>query len=336
MTEEILLLLVREASKLFFDYVVSESLETGITANANTEATYNTYVSGEMEYVWHSPDLTETRSIPFTISSGMQDLEIMGSPTINPRWLAGIYDADSPTVTVQNTGNDIDIRTTGQMQLYINGNLVNVSSYITQSARMSKTYTAHYGIDSEGVGYFYPQDGIYGRSVIGKLSDISATSNPTISQQFPNAVYVPSPDSGTINYNDYTTSIINWVNNTYPQYNITINDLPTWEELETEDTTEPDYQPASINYDEILSEDELESILTQETYQIPEIETEFFTNPTEILLETGELLGELESIPDFITDSVKSTWDIMNLWGISGLFAGCATVAVIWAIIRGK
>lgn len=220
----------------FFVYVVSECEANGIEANANTEANYSTYVSGDFEYNWRTPDGTTIETMPFTLSSGMSDLEVVGNSTI--RWLAGVYDSDTPDITVQQVGNDIDIRTTAQMHLYINGNLVDVSNFITSSCRISSGYQATYGYDSSGTYYYYPNDTIYGRSVIGHLSGVRATSNQTLSNNYPDAVYIPAPSTGTISYNDYILQIIDWTTINYPDLNITIDDLPSWAELASETETE--------------------------------------------------------------------------------------------------
>lgn len=181
---------------------------------------------------------------------------------------------------------------------------------------------------------------------IGKPESISFTTMSNVATANPNAVYLPISGE-SLSYNDIRALLVNYANDTILSetdtegetiYNesdtISIDDLP---EFETEGETEsPDPIECSINYDEILGEDELESILTQETYYIPELETGFFTTPTEIEFETAGTLGELKNIPDFIADSVKQTWDVIDLWGISGVFTGCATVAIIWALIKNK
>lgn len=189
---------------------------------------------------------------------------------------------------------------------------------------------------------------------VGNPDSVSFTTIPAVATNNPSAVHLPVSGQ-SLSYNDMRQNLVVYANDIILSetdtdgetvYNesdtITIYDLPEFEtesEPESESTTdpvEPDSQLCSIDYNEILGESELESILNQETYEIPEIETGFFTTPTEIQFETGELLGELESIPDFIVDSVKQTWDILNIWGVSGVFVGCATVAIIWALIRKK
>lgn len=181
---------------------------------------------------------------------------------------------------------------------------------------------------------------------VGKPESISFTTMSSVATANPDAVYLPISGE-SLSYNDirallvdYTNEIILSETDTEGEtiYNesdtISVDDLP---EFETEGETEsPDPIECSINYDEILGESELESILTQETYEIPELETGFFTTPTEIEFETAGTLGELESIPEFIVDSVKQAWDVIDLWGLSGVFASCATVAVIWALIKNK
>lgn len=78
-----------------------------------------------------------------------------------------------------------------------------------------------------------------------------------------------------------------------------------------------------IDYNEILSEDELESILTQETYYIPEITTDFVTESYTIMLpETESDTDALEIIQAVSTSPTLISYalSLLDSWGIFGAF----------------
>lgn len=179
-----------------------------------------------------------------------------------------------------------------------------------------------------------------GGSFIGMKNDDSSfpvmTNDSTLSDFGSSVIYVPIDGSTQYTYDDAMDIILPVLQVKFPDLNA--GDFKSEYEIVYGDT-DPTEESGSlnINYDEILSEDELESILTQETYDIPEYDTEFFTQrDTDFFDDVEEIPTELEGAPDFIVDSVKTGWDILQDWGVGAFFVGCATVCIIWKIIHGK
>lgn len=159
------------------------------------------------------------------------------------------------------------------------------------------------------------------------VGDISGEVNVNASEITISGGDVNIDQSGATNNNTY--------NNTYNNYY-----------YGSTEPVEPE-QPFTIDYDEIISEGEMESILTQETYDIPEYETEFFKQreaerrgakqkETDFFDDVEEIPTELTGAPDFVVDSVKTGWNMLQDWGVSSFFVGCATVCAIWKVIHGN
>lgn len=486
--EVVLLGILTEACEDFFFYVVRECEANSIHASATTDAVYNNFISGTMTYNFvNASNETVINTADFTICSGMSDLTFLDDGVI--RWQTGIYDSDTPTVTVvQSTGaygSDINILVNNSnLQCYINGNLTDVSSYVTNQCAINTFYSASYGYNGSSY-WFSPTNGLGGRTTIGNLSDIHLTSNSTVASAFSNAVYVPSPADGNLSYNDFLVEVVEWASENYPEETITIDDLPSWEELASEETEtetggnccdcncntiyvnadgslilqndisgdfdlsvnneadlslninaaagafgagaiviDPDaeisitagagafgagafgagaivspdvsisgdlsvgdisgevslqvsevsfeisggnvtidqsgatnnntynttnnyyYDPSepvgpeqesfSIDYNEILSEDELESILTQESYEVSEIEsiTETVIIDIEDLVVEGDT--EYKELMGFVPDAMAVSMDLLSSLDVSAPLTSAAIISCIWRIIKGR
>lgn len=233
--EGVLIGILTEACEDFFFYVLHECEANGIHANANTDAVYNNFVSGSMTYNFQNASYeTTVHTADFTISSGMSDLTFLDDGLI--RWQSGIYDADAPTVNIYQSNGQIDIIVSNSsLQCYIDNHLVNVSNYITYHGLLSTTYTANYGYNGSDY-WFSPENGLGGREALGRLSDVRLTSSSAVASTFSDAVYVPSPADGTLNYDEFLIEVVEWASENYPDETIAIDDLPSWEELASEET----------------------------------------------------------------------------------------------------
>lgn len=190
---------------------------------------------------------------------------------------------------------------------------------------------------------------------VGNPEDVSFTTIPAVANNNPSAVYLPVSGQ-SLSYNDMRQNLVVYANDIILSetdtdgetvYNdsdtINIYDLPEFEsesesepESESEfDPTEPDYQPVSINYDEILSEDELESILNQESYNIPEIESISET----VIIDIEDLVieddTEYRKIMEFVPDALAAGMSVFNELEIAPPLISTAIVACIWKIIKG-
>lgn len=319
------------------------------TANADTPITWGDCISGTCYYYYVDNNGSRTEEHGrYSFNTSIHDgYALMAGAHVNA--------VAKRTENVTGTIPSVSFDPTYNTALWSGGSYYTVDASINGTiSEYSKVQTVRANF-SDVVFYENGTTNISSSAfTIGKPEDVSFTTMSSVASENPSAVHLPISGQ-SLSYNDMRQNLVVYANDIILSetdtdgetvYNesdtITIYDLPEFEtepESESESTTdpvEPDSQSCSIDYDEILGESELESILNQETYNIPEIETGFFTTPTEIQFETGQLLGELESIPDFIVDSVKQTWDVLDIWGISGVFAGCATVAIIWALIRKK
>lgn len=90
----------------------------------------------------------------------------------------------------------------------------------------------------------------------------------------------------------------------------------------------------TLDYDEILSEKELELILTSETYEIAELETE-----TLLTLEEGYTLPPPAPLPEgLVTMSaglVSDTWSAFDSWGLTSVYLPLAIVTIVVFVLRG-
>lgn len=340
MEEAVIIELIQTACEIFASQAYRQMTQEGLPVGGETDVSYNIYLVGDGYYYYrpYGESASVTEPCTFSLSNaGFSEGNFFVTGN-HVQWFLSGEGATIGNVDIQLTSSGeyyIFVRTDGfRLSPIINGgggsnSWIEISNFGRLMTDSSHTPTYYANQTSGGT---YSTDSM---QCICTVSDITATSSPTVAQQFPDVVYVPVPSGNEITYNEYRQAVIDWANNQY-NFNFDIDISPTWEEIyPTEEPTE-DLQPFSIDYNEILGESELESILTQETYYIPELETDFFTTPTEIEFETAGTLGELENIPDFIVDSVKQAWDVIDLWGLSGVFASCATVAVIWALIKNK
>lgn len=111
-----------------------------------------------------------------------------------------------------------------------------------------------------------------------RLKSVGVTSIPDVLNTYPDASFIKP---GTYTYDSYKNQVINNFNDSHPDATQNPEDFPSWQEVlddvHPEDATEPTESPGNgscnIDYDEILSEKELESILNQETYYLAEVET---------------------------------------------------------------
>lgn len=99
-----------------------------------------------------------------------------------------------------------------------------------------------------------------------------------------------------------------------------------------QDPTEPGTQPFSIDYNEILSEGELESILNQETYSLF-LETVSFTDGyqidvPELSTVPAEVVGTASSLIDYGANVISDT-------GLMSIYAPLSIFSIICYILRG-
>lgn len=156
----------------------------------------------------------------------------------------------------------------------------------------------------------------------GKITspaDIKYTTSSILHNRVPSAPYVPL--NGDYSYDDIRALVVNEYNEENPSETISESDFPDFDEYETESH---EYQPFSIDYNEILGERELESILKETQYILDTEPFEDFTMPT-LELETmavSEPPSSVVSAVDTIFDlSASMPPDLLTIWGSLAVFA---------------
>lgn len=315
------------------------------SANADTPIVWGNVVSGDCWYYYVDENGERTReTAKFSFSTSVSDgyMLVIGEHfSVIAKRLPNTS-GTAPTLSIYSEGFYWD----GQQ--YYN-QIRNINGHETE-------FSGAVFIDRRNYSYTFFSDGSTSSSspppvYAGSISDVSFTTMSGASASYPDAVYLPISGQ-SLSYNDMRENLVVYANNIILSetdtdgetvYNesdtITIYDLPEFEtEPETEsetDPTEPDYQPVSINYDEILSEDELESILNQESYNIPEIESISET----VIIDIEDLVieddTEYRKIMEFVPDALAAGMSIFNELNIAMPLTSAAIVACIWKIIKG-
>lgn len=168
---------------------------------------------------------------------------------------------------------------------------------------------------------------------------IGFTTIPTLHN---NNIYIPyAPISGeSATYNDVKEYIVDWANDLSTNLDLGLvfadadfYDFDVVIETESETETESGSGGCCIDYNEILSEGELESILTQETYYIPEITTEIVTEDYTIMLPEMESETDAFEVVQAVATSpvlISHALALLDSWGISGMFISLTTIYTIW------
>lgn len=172
-------------------------------------------------------------------------------------------------------------------------------------------------------------------------SNISYTTSSKVHANSSSVPYLPI-SGRTMSYNDVRQYIVNEYNEQNPEETISVNDLPDIDgNLPTEETTEviePSYA-FSIDYNEILGEREMESIIAETRYVLD-------TTPYEIesfdyMLEASEpyeVLKNAGTLSDGLIASVGKVYDLADDVvppEIISLYAFLAFLGVgMWFLLR--
>lgn len=145
------------------------------------------------------------------------------------------------------------------------------------------------------------------------------STSPAIHSISPSTPYLPIADTSQ-SYNDVRNLILLNYNEQNPSETISESDLPTWDEIqETENIS------FTLDYDEILSEDELESILKETQYildttpaenlNFPDIQSQIESMQAETISSSvGTAVSEIFDI------SAQMPTDLIAVWGGLAVF----------------
>jgi hypothetical protein len=149
------------------------------------------------------------------------------------------------------------------------------------------------------------------------------TTSNKVHNSFPRSSYLPI-SGRTMSYNDIKNYVIGEWNDQNPDDPISESDIPEFDETEPTEQATGDFQPFSIDYNEILGERELESILKETQYILD-------TTPAESIdFSFPETLPEA-SVPDAsIVSTVGKVFEmhknivppeLVTIWGGLAVFA---------------
>lgn len=325
----------------------------GLEGNENTTVNVGQVVTGNGYYIYQDQNgaqsiIPTTYDFRTNISDGHQ---IFGGMVVATAKLNDpITGTTAPTIGIGTSGaGTITYETwTGGNYYYIDLAIPNAPDTMT-SCRVNFTdsqFTLPFTYSDANPIFAYGvqknTSTIYLRAVRdGYNNGIGFTTIPALHS---NNIYIPyAPISATnATYNDVKEYIVDWANDlsTDLDLGLVFADADFYDfdvAIETESETETESGSGggccNIDYNEILSEGELESILTQETYYIPEITTEIVTEDYTIMLpETESETDALEVVQAVATSPVlvSHALSLLDSWGISGMFISLTTIYTIW------
>ena len=171
-----------------------------------------------------------------------------------------------------------------------------------------------FGVGAFGAGAIVdPNVNISGSVSVGDISGSVSVGASELNVDVSGGINIDQ--SGSTNTNNY---------NTYNYYYGT-----------TEDSQEPEQEPFSIDYGEILGENELESILTQETFELNQIDT--IPVETDIFVET--IPGQIVNLPAEVVTTSNTVVDfgsgVITEMGLLPVYSPLAIFSVVCYILRG-
>lgn len=325
----------------------------GIGGNESTPANIGQVVTGNAYYIYQDQNgaqsiVPTTYDFRTNISDGHQIFGGMVTATavLNDT----VTGTTSPTIGIGTSGSGTITYETwsGGSYYYIDLAIPNASDVMT-SCRVNfadSQFTLPFTYSDANPIFAYGvqknTSTIYLRAVRDNYNNgIGFTTIPALHNT---NIYIPyAPISGeSATYNDVKEYIVDWANDlsTDLDLGLVFADADFYDfdmVIETESETETESGSGggccNIDYNEILSEGELESILTQETYYIPEITTEIITEDYTIMLPETESESDAYEVIQAVSASpalVSRALSLLDSWGISGMFISLTTIYTIW------
>jgi hypothetical protein len=316
-----------DLNTLLGSVALNYKLVLGEDADGDTPIYWGSVASGRAYYYWVDADgVRSMHSGTYYFDTGRaQSYSIFSSPDFTVYGVKN--DNTSGVISLSSYSNGINLY--GGVWDY-KCSLDNGDSYAQQYGSVSIAYSRY----DYPIYYQNPSSGTQFNSMFAKDnggSEISYTNLATLHRDFPNVPYIPV--SGNKTYNDIRNYIVNQYNNQNPEETITTDDLPDidgnlpTEESTTEtDAVEPSYniQPFSIDYDEILGEKEMESIIAETRYILDTapLESIDFSFP-ETLPEASVPDSNIVSTVDKIFEMHKGIVppELVTIWGGLAVFA---------------
>lgn len=332
----------------------------GLNGNENTSANVGQVVTGNAYYVYQDQNgaqsiIPTTYDFRTNISGGHQIFG--GMVTATTVLNDPVTGTTSPTIGIGTSGSGVITYETwsGGSYYYIDLAIPNAQdtatvcrvTFANDQFTLPVTYSDANPIFAYGVQK--NTDTVYLRGIRdGYNNGIGFTTIPTLHNT---NIYIPyAPISSTnASYNDVKAYIVDWANDLSADLDLGLDfvdadfyDFDVVIETETETETESESGSSDgfqINYNEILSEGELESVLTQETYTIDEIETEIALQDYTISLPETESETEVLEVVQAVANTpalMSKGFSLLDSWHLSGLYTSLAVIAVIWnKILKG-
>lgn len=162
------------------------------------------------------------------------------------------------------------------------------------------------------------------------IQNSSGASNATGSH------IVPIAPGTQITYNDALNLYINYWKQLYPDWEeLDPSDFPTEQEFMGEEPTEPtegNGNCCNIDYNEIMSPSELESVLNGTDYDLAEIPT------IDATFDLPELPSDTipSSVLAIAGTAMRSSWDFYAATGLAGTMVAVAVIVVLIRMLRGR
>lgn len=181
-----------------------------------------------------------------------------------------------------------------------------------------------------------PTTNTVGTKATTNFSNISYTTVSSLHSANSNIPYLPVSGQN-ISYNDLRQYIVNEYNEQNPSETISINDLPAFDEDEIEPTY--DIQPFSIDYNEILGEREMESIIAETRYILDttpyEIESLDYQQAISEPYEEIKKIAVLDSDTKTAMSKIYDVAERMTRTDFLPLYAFSAIISIImWFVFR--
>lgn len=317
---------VLDAIDIFFDYMFtgSESVDADGHTLGQVSIVYGTY------YYRHA-DLsttTERGRISFNTTVAFRDSFLMNCPGVNLYWegnpTSNAYLAtNSNAVYVIRPGNTITHLVLGSTDNNIDNR--EIAIYWGSIPTLVENQTVKWSTSP-----FY---------LMGSPDLVTNVNDGNVSQfnsHKRSSLVVPIEPNEVYTYNEAVNIIIPFLHeNGYPD--VTADDLPQFDEINPTEPTEP---PATspggccdftIDYNEILSPSELESVLNETDYELAEVPTMSDT------LNLPELPSETlpPSVLAIAGTAMRSSYDFYMATGLAGVMVATAVIVCLIRMLRG-
>lgn len=317
---------VLDAIDIFFDYMFtgSESVDADGHTLGQVSIVYGTY------YYRHA-DLsttTERGRISFNTTVAYRDSFLMNCPGINLYWEGN----PSSNAYLSSTNSAVYVNPPGNTITH----LVIGTTDNTPNNRTLAIYWGSVPTIFENETVTWSQSPYYLMGSPDLVTNVNDRNVTNFNRNGRSSLLVPIEPNEVYTYNEAVNIIIPFLHeNGYPD--VTADDLPQFDEINPTEPTEP---PATspggccdftVDYNEILSPSELESVLNETDYELAEVPTMSDT------LNLPELPSETlpPSVLAIAGTAMRSSYDFYMATGLAGVMVATAVIVCLIRMLRG-